>query len=163
MNLLKIFAVIFLISGYTIAQQQPIPPQQGPEPDMGLIPTQNLTYKNFPTPEEVLVVYARNIDSSSYVAQYYASVRNIPDENIIPEGLFIPSSITYQEGIATLQAGGEDIWGLGNLGWRYVIDTIATPIQRYLNNTYVNGQPLKNRINYIVLMKGIPLKVRSLP
>jgi len=44
MNLIKTFAVLFLISSINIAQQQPIPPQQGPEPDMGLIPTQNPTY-----------------------------------------------------------------------------------------------------------------------
>ncbi|GMU95318.1 T9SS type A sorting domain-containing protein [Ignavibacterium sp.] len=42
-----------------------------------------------------------------------------------------------------------------------VKDAIADPIQNYLNTTYVNGQPLANRINYIVLIKGIPLKVRS--
>lgn len=161
MNPIKAFIVLLLISGFIIPQQQPLPPQQGPEPDMGLIPTQSRTYKNFPTPEEVLVVYASNIDSSLYVKNYYVSIRTIPSVNVVP--LNIPQSITYPEGTAELRPGGEDIWGNGNLGWRYVKDAIADPIQNYLNTTYVNGQPLANRINYIVLVKGIPLKVRTLP
>ncbi len=158
----KFFAVLLLISGIAMAQE-PTPPQQGPEPDMGLIPTQNPTYKNFPTPDEVLVVYANNSvgDSSRYIKDYYVSVRNIPIVNLV--SLDIPQSITYQEGTATLQPGGEDIGGDGNLGWRYVKDAIADPIQNYLNTTYVNDQPLADRINYIVLVKGIPLKVRSFP
>lgn len=137
--MLKIFSFVIFISGIIIAQQLPTPPQQGPEPDMGLLPIQDPTFKNFPLPEEVLLVYASNIDSSLYVKNYYVSTRSIPSVNVIP--LNIPQSITYPEGTATLQPGGEDIWGDGNLGWRYVKDTIATPIERYLNNTYVNGQP----------------------
>lgn len=84
---------------------------------MGLIPTQSRTYKNFPTPEEVLVVYANNIDSSLYIKNYYVEVRDIPGENVVE--LTIPDTITYPEGIATLRPSGEDIWGNGNLGWRY--------------------------------------------
>jgi uncharacterized protein (TIGR03790 family) len=109
----------------------------------------------------VLVVYANNVDSSDVIALYYQDTRNIPEVNIMD--LTIPDSITYQEGTVRLYQGGEDIRGNGNLGWRYVKDTIATPIERYLNNTYVGGYPLSERIRYIVLCKGIPLKVRSLP
>ncbi|HSW56315.1 MAG TPA: T9SS type A sorting domain-containing protein [Ignavibacteriaceae bacterium] len=146
-----------------MAQSQPPPPLQGEEPDITLIPYQSPTYKNFPTPEEVLVVYAQNSigDSSQLVADYYRAKRNIPNVNVF--FIDIPQSIVYPEGTAELQPGGEDIWGNGNLGWRYVKDAIADPIENYLNTTLVNGQPLKNRINYIVLCKGMPLKVRSTP
>lgn len=40
---LKLFTVLLIVSGIVIAQQQPTPPLQGPEPDMGLIPTQSRT------------------------------------------------------------------------------------------------------------------------
>ncbi len=124
--------------------------------------TQDPTYANVVTPDEILIVHASNIDSSNTIAEYYAEIRNIPSVNLMP-GIYIPNSITYQEGTVTLHQGGEDIWGDGNLGWRYIKDTIATPIERYLKNTYVSGQPLSEKIRYIVLCKGIPIKVRSLP
>jgi uncharacterized protein (TIGR03790 family) len=77
--------------------------------------------------------------------------------------VFVPTTKVYPEGTVTLQQSGEDIWGEGNLGWRYVKDVLADSIEFYLNNTYVNGQPLREKILYIVLVKGIPLKIRSLP
>jgi len=109
----------------------------------------------------IFLVIAQSI--SKHIKDYYVAVRGIPEVNILTDGLFIPNSIIYPEGTVTVEQGGEDIRGEGNLGWRYAKDVIADPIQNYLNTTYVNGQPLKDRINYIVLCKGIPLKVRSFP
>ena len=162
----KLFLLLsfFLFQSLLIAQSPGDSMMIGNLPDPEQIQTQDPTYKNFPMPEEVLVVYADSTlgDSSRTVAEYYASVRNIPNENIMP-GLTIPLSITYPEGTVTVEQGGEDIRGADTLCWRFVRDTIAAPIERYLNNTYVNGQPLADRINYIVLIKGIPFKVRNLP
>ncbi|OIO21492.1 MAG: hypothetical protein COT22_01260 [Ignavibacteria bacterium CG08_land_8_20_14_0_20_37_9] len=76
--MIKIFFFVILILGISIAQQQPIPPQQGPQPYIELIPIQNTTHKNFPTPEEVLVVYANNIfgDSSKHIKAYQRLLRS---------------------------------------------------------------------------------------
>ncbi len=108
-----------------------------------------------------MVVYATNVDSSDDVKNYYINTRNIPSINVI--GLSIPDSIVYQEGTVKLFDGREDIRGDGNLGWRYVKDVIADTVEYYLNNTYVYSEPLSERIRYIVLCKGIPHKIRSLP
>ena len=158
---------VFLFSNLLlIAQQWGDSLKYSPPLDPENITSQDPTYSNVVTPEEVLVVYKRTVgtnDTSESIANYYVNKRGIPSVNVIPNGLIIPDTITYQEGTVILYQEGEDIRGTGNLGWRYVKDTIATPIERYLNNTYVSGQPLSERIKYIVLCKGIPLKIRSLP
>jgi hypothetical protein len=162
----KLFLLLsfLLFQSLLIAQSPGDSMMVGDAPDPEQIQAQDPTYKNFPTPDEVLVVYADSTlgDSSRTVAEYYSSIRNIPNENLMP-GLTIPPSITYPEGTVTVEQSGEDIRGADTLCWRYVRDTIATPIERYLNNTYVNGEPLADRINYIVLLKGIPFKIRNLP
>ena len=105
---------VFLISNLLLIAQQegdllddnPQNPQQ--------LRTQGPTYANVATPEEVLVVYKKTVGNdtiSESIANYYVNVRNIPEENVIPNGLLIPNSITYQEGTVTLHQGGEDIWG----------------------------------------------------
>jgi len=111
-----------------------------------------------------LVVYKISVSSDSIsekIANYYQNKRSIPTVNM--KRIDIPQSYTYPEGVATLFDNGEDIRSTGNLGWRYTNDFIAIPIQNYLNNTIVNGQPLKNRIKYIVFCKGIPHKIRYEP
>ncbi len=156
---------LFLFSNlFLIAQQEGDLIDDNPQ-NLQQPRSQDPTYTNVATPEEILVVYKRTIgedDSSEIIANYYATIRNIPSVNIMP-GIDIPESITYPEGTATLFQGGEDIRGDGNLGWRYIKDVLADPIESYLNSTYVSGQPLSAKIRYIVLCKGIPIKVRSLP
>jgi hypothetical protein len=132
----------------------------GEESEEQLLP-QTPTNTSFPDAERVLVIYATNVDSSNDIKDYYVSRRNIPSVNI--KGLNIPPTKVYPEGVVNVEQGGEDIRGVGNLGWRYVKDVLADPIEDYLNETIVNGQPLSEKIRYIVLCKGIPFKIRYLP
>lgn len=52
------------------------------EPDLEQLLAQDPTNVNFPKPENILVVYSNDVDSSEIIANYYASVRNIPTVNI---------------------------------------------------------------------------------
>lgn len=45
------------------------------------------TYANIAGPENVLVVYNTNSDTSQYVKNYYVNARNIPGSNICPLNL----------------------------------------------------------------------------
>jgi uncharacterized protein (TIGR03790 family) len=131
------------------------------EPDLEQLLAQDPTNVNFPKPENILVVYAKNVDSSNTIAEYYSSIRNIPDENI--KGINIPAIKIYSGDTVIVVQNNEIIRGNGNLGWRYVKDVIADTIEYYLNNTNVNGQPLSERIRYIVMCKGLPQTVFSDP
>ncbi|NWG28045.1 MAG: TIGR03790 family protein [Ignavibacteriaceae bacterium] len=131
------------------------------EPDLEELLAQDPTNVNFPKPENILVVYSNNVDSSEIVAQYYASIRNIPEVNI--KGITIPAIKIYSGDTVIVVQNNEIIRGNGNLGWRYVKDVIADTIEYYLNNTNVNGQPLSERIRYIVMCKGLPQTVFSDP
>lgn len=158
-----ILVFVFLFSNlFLIAQQEGDLIDDNPQ-NLQQPRSQDPTYSNVVTPEEILVVYKNSVggnDTSESIKDYYVEKRSIPSVNIL--GLDIPNSIIYQEGTVTLYQGGEDIRGSGNLGWRYVKDVLADTIERYLNNTYVSGHPLSEKIKYIVLCKGIPIKIRSL-
>ena len=130
-------------------------------PDLEELLAQDPTNVNFPKPENILVVYSNDVDSSEIVAQYYASIRNIPEENI--KGINIPTIKVYAGDTVTVVQNNEVILGNGNLGWRYVRDVLADTIEYYLNNTYIGGQPLSERVRYIVMVKGLPQTVFSYP
>lgn len=124
------------------------------------------TTDEIPGPERVLVVYKKPIedDSTSYkIMSHYVDRRNIPFSNIV-EIENLPIEVTYPgEGTVTLEQEGEDLRGDGKTGWLYVDEYLADPIEYYLNNTYVEEVLLKDKIRFIVLCKGLPLKVRMLP
>ena len=161
----SLIPLVFLLNIVVLSQNGGEALQIGIEPNPDLIPIQTLTNANVPDPENVLVVYRNQRNSSDtlseYVANYYISKRNIPAKNKL--GLDIPLTATYGQDTVILYNEGEDIRGNGNTGWMYVRDFIGSYIENYLNNTIINGAPLKDRIDYIVLIKGIPLKVRYLP
>lgn len=116
------------------------------------------TTDEIPTPERVLVVYRSNHTYSDDIANYYAQKRNIPESNVF--GIDITDPGYYG---CEFRWNDEEIVDLslpGNGGWYYVKNVIADQIEQYLNTNYYEGQPLKNVIRYIVLCKGIPLKVK---
>ncbi|GBD86110.1 hypothetical protein BMS3Abin03_00019 [bacterium BMS3Abin03] len=100
---------------------------------------------------------------STFIKNYYTSKRGIPEINTI--GLYLPSPVMIDDHEIQLWFEGEIIkdfnWEYPNTNhaWQYFITYIMNPIQNYLDSTYVNGQPLKSKIKYIVLCKGIPLKI----
>ena len=132
-------------------------------------PQLDTTNANIATPENVFVVYriqrAPNDTMSFHIANYYKQMRNIPDENVF--GLNLPESQEINGHTINVLFYDELIhdndWELPqtNHAWQYVQNYIMTPIENHLDTTFSNGQPLKDIIRYIVLCKGIPLKVNS--
>ncbi len=100
---------------------------------------------------------------SLYIKNHYVSKRNIPSVNTL--GLDLPSSVTIDNHLIQLLFEGEVIydqnWELPNTNhaWRYYKTYIMDPVQNYLDSTFANGQPLKSKIKYIVVCKGMPLKI----
>ena len=99
------------------------------------------TNEGVASPYEVLVVYnsAYNTDSNNdnvqdslEIASYYKSARSIPDVNIV--GIDMPTTLA----ITRSQYNSY----------------IKSPLESYLNNNN-----LKDTIKYIVLVKGVPMKV----
>ncbi len=133
--------------------------------------TEAQTYANIPGPENVLVVYNSLNQTSIDVKAYYQTARSIPTSNI--KGLNIPTSA--YNGAVQLEQEGEVIRRMGScsdygsngvcdtLAWYYFEEYIAGPIRNHLNNMVDpnTGEFLFNQIRYIVLCKGIPLKLWS--
>lgn len=166
--------LLFLTITFTDIMSQPLTDSLYIEPP--LIP-QSATNVNFPEPKHVLVVF-RNDDSaistmSTEIKNYYVQKRGIPVVNIL--GLDLPEFDYYENHVIQLVQNDEIIkdttqaWadrapyyvGPSIHAWYYFNDKIFTPIQNYLNNTFVSGDTLKNVIRYIVLCKGVPLKVQA--
>jgi len=137
------------------------------------------TYQNIPSPENVLVVYKfqeNSLDTigivSNLVKNYYLSQRNIPIINTL--ALELDTQVVIDDHVIKLFQNGEIIrdttqawldrfWTAGATihAWQYFNSYIFIPIQNYLANTFVNGVPLKNTIKYVVLCKGIPIRIQS--
>jgi uncharacterized protein (TIGR03790 family) len=127
------------------------------------------TYANIASPENILVVYRLKrtpADTmSSHIAQYYKQVRNIPDDNVL--GLEIPTTEEINGHTINVLFFDELIhdadWEVPQTdhAWQYVQNNIMIHIQNHLDTTFINGQPLRDIIRYIVLCKGIPLKVNA--
>ncbi|MFA6979825.1 MAG: TIGR03790 family protein [Ignavibacteriaceae bacterium] len=175
------FFVILICMGKAIAQ--PIEQNYLFNPP----PAQDPTYFNEIKPENVLVVYKRPNDEtdtlgniSEEIKDYYVSKRGIPSINIVKGldgdfGLPLPD-IQYYNGESVVLAQDREIIKRnhpcaddGNngicdtLAFYYYYEKIALPITNYLNNTIDpnTGNYLKDQIHYIVLCKGIPLKIKS--
>lgn len=149
--------MVFLYTG--IANTQPFddgPPEPPSE-------NQTPTNQNFPKPDEVLVVYDTTESGSRMVKNHYMDVRNIPSVNQV--GLTLPDSAQYGSTFAFRWRGNsnhpreEIVSHSDSASWLYYRDYIATPIEDYLNNTMVNGNPLSSKIKYIVLMRGLPIRL----
>ena len=113
------------------------------------------TFAEPPGPENVLVVYRENHPYSAQIKDYYMEKRNIP-LNTHEKGITLPTNPT---GI-TYENDGEIIKGEGLTAWNFVKDVIADEIENHLNTTYYNGVLLRDLIRYIVLCKGMPLKIQ---
>jgi hypothetical protein len=135
--------------------------------------TQNPTYANIITPNNILLVFRNNDSVSIAIKNYYVERRGIPSVNIL--GLDLPDTADYDGERVILCHGTEvikrdDICSDDNsngvcdtLVWYYYYNKIAQPISNYLNNTfdYNTNQYLKDHIDYLVLCKGIPLRLNS--
>ena len=124
-------------------------------------PIASPTYAEIPTGDEVLVVYNTNyaedenrngIPDGYEIARYYQEARNIPEVNLVPITVSTAEEISRPEYDQTYDTEGT----YGETSY------IKQAIERYLtSHTNEQGMPLKDAICYIVLTKGIPLKIRQ--
>jgi uncharacterized protein (TIGR03790 family) len=136
--------------------------------------TKAQTNANVAGPENVLVVYKNNSGISDSIMQYYTNARDIPASNSI--GITLPDTAYFNGDRVILVQEGEVIkrdascsdynsngWCTDTSAWKYYKQYIADTIAYYLNNTIdpYTGQYLKDQIRYIVLCKGIPIKIMS--
>ena len=119
------------------------------------------TYANFPEPKHVLVVLNADDDTSSAIADYYIQKRNIPTDNILRlHNLDVSDTVSFPSGDVYMDQYKEIYISNYNKGaWECYVDRIVTPIENYLSTTYSNGELLKNTIRYVVLCRGIPMKL----
>lgn len=170
---MKNFFLIILLILLPIAVLPQIPDQQAASPAQI---TQSETNLNIAEPQNVLVVFKRGNSVSEAIKDHYVSVRNIPSVNIVCEGENNLPGLDFSGNTdIELAQNGEVIKRISQcanansngycdyVAWQYYIDEIATPIANYLNNTIDpnTGLYLKDQIRYIVLCKGIPLKIQS--
>lgn len=144
-----------------------------------LTEAQSPTFAGVPGPENVLVVYNLNSDTSALVANYYKNARGIPQDNILPlDSLPEREPLTYngEEHIIKIVQSGDIIQDSTQAeidsaqsdyqssfhAWFYFYNHIATKIKDHLEITFVNGVPLKETIRYIVLCKGVPYKIQAM-
>lgn len=124
---------------------------------IGLCQNENIQFPTFaglPGPENVLVVYNPSSNVSRNIMIHYDSVRNVPDDNIFPLTLLSPpSGVEFDHEL-------EIVKGPGLACWTYVKETLADPIEQWLNTHYYNGELLRDVVRYILLCKDIPLKIQ---
>ncbi len=128
------------------------------------------TNANIAGSENVLVVYSQPIDDqdtvglvSEAVMEYYVNARNIPASNIVPlNNLDVSDTVSFPSGAVWMDDYKEVYISDDNkAAWECYVDKIKTPIENHLNTTIVNGVVLKNTIRYIVMCKGVPIKLQA--
>lgn len=131
------------------------------------------TNANIPGPENVLVVYNENSDTSLLIANYYKEARNIPSSNILP--LPLPRkviSVGDWSDPHVVKLGFDDqnivdstwaVWDSTHCvdtakfhAWQYFIEEVANPIRQHLQNNN-----LTSTIRYIVMCQGVPFKIQA--
>lgn len=125
------------------------------------------TNANISGPENVLVVYNSNSDTSIMVKNYYVNARGIPTSNIVHLNSLISHNITLDGSThsVSLAEGGNIIrdsinhingtWFATPHAWKYFYQYFALPIKQHLINNN-----LTSTIRYIVLCKGVPFKIQ---
>jgi uncharacterized protein (TIGR03790 family) len=135
-----------------------------------LTEAQTPTYAGLPRPENVLVVFNANSDTSRMVKDYYKLKRGIPAINIIQPGLDLPDltqitvdGVTHAVGLAQetdiIRDFHQDSIHTATAtfhAWQYFITYVRNPIYNYIQN-----HNLRNTIRYIVLCKGVPCKIQA--
>ncbi len=122
---------------------------------------QNVTYREsiLDQPENVLVVYNinyqadendNNIWDGYEIASYYQEKRNIPSSNIV--AIKAPTNAEITRGQYDSSFDPENVF-----------PGVRQQLENILNFNYdMWGNPLRSKIKYIVLTKGIPYKIKAL-
>lgn len=131
------------------------------------------TPPNIPGPENVLVVYNSNSDTSILIKNYYVNARNIPGKNI--KGLDLPRRVINLgdwsgDHVVKLGFDNQNIvdstwakWDSTHCvdtakfnAYQYFIEEVANPIREHLINN-----DLTETIRYIVMCQGVPYKIQA--
>jgi hypothetical protein len=131
------------------------------------------TNANIPGPENVLVVYNANSDTSEIIKDHYVNARNIPSSNEL--GLPLPRKVISvgdwsDPHVVKLGFDNQNIqdstwakWDSTHCvdtakfhAWQYFIEEIANPIRDHLENNN-----LTSTIRYIVMCQGVPYKIQA--
>jgi uncharacterized protein (TIGR03790 family) len=101
-------------------------------------------------PSQVLVIYNKADSDSKNLAEFYQALRKIPNDQILGLSLPITSEISRKEYETTI---------LNPLRAHF------TKKDWWKRTKGINGviQPTKNRIRAIVLMRGVPLRIKANP
>ena len=99
-------------------------------------------------PSQVLVIYNNADSDSKNLAEFYQAQRKIPDDQILGLTLPVSSEISRKEYETTLLTPLRDHF---------------TKKDWWKRTKGINGmiQPTKNRIRAIVLMRGVPLRIKA--
>ena len=131
------------------------------------------TNVNIPGPENVLVVYNENSDTSIMVKNYYVTARDIPESNIVKLPLprkAISVGDWSDPHVVKLGFDNQNIvdstwarWDSTHCvdtakfhAYQYFIEEIANPIRQHITNNN-----LTEKIRYIVMCQGIPYKIQA--
>ncbi len=95
-----------------------------------------------------LVIYSKNDPLSSTLAKFYALGRKVPDDQVIGLEVSAQEEITRAEFEKTLQRPLRDLFN--RKGW-----------WRMGQQPNVGRVPVENRIRFIAIMRGVPLKIVS--
>lgn len=132
------------------------------------------TNANIPSPENVLVVYNANSDTSEMIMEYYVEARGIPSPlNVLQ--LQLPRKVINvgdwsDPHVVKLGFDNQNIqdstwakWDSTHCvdtakfhAWQYFIEEIVNPIRDHLENN-----DLTETIRYIVMCKGVPYKIQA--
>jgi len=132
------------------------------------------TNENIPGPENVLVVYNENSDTSEMIMEYYVNARGIPSStNVLP--LSLPRRIINLgdwsgNHVVKLGFDNQNIvdstwakWDSSHCvdtakfnAYQYFIEEVANPIRQHLQNNN-----LTSTIRYIVMCQGVPYKIQA--
>jgi hypothetical protein len=112
---------------------------------------QSPTFAGPPGPDNVLVVYSSNSDTSLMVANYYKTARGIPASNIIGldnfsnhditiDGVTHPVIIAEQGNIIRDELNHEwGTWYATQHAWKYFYQYIAAPIKQHIAANNLNS------------------------
>lgn len=132
------------------------------------------TNANIPGPENVLVVYNRNVALSDSIMHYYVNARGIPyPTNVVELDLpRKPISVGDWSDPHIVKLGFDDqnivdsTWAKWDSthcvdtakfhAWQYFIEEVANPIRTHLVNNN-----LTETIRYIVMCQGVPYKIQA--
>lgn len=113
-------------------------------------------------PTEVLVIVNKDIENLYGLGRKYCELHNIPSTNIV--FLDIPARELIDGQMVEVGRNNEIIYDLSasdisNHSWKFFKKNILEPIINHLQNNYINGEQLADKIKYFVIFKGVPYKI----